>query len=269
MARLDGQRALVTGAGSGLGRAIAHALVREGARVGVADLDAARAEAVRKELGDAALALAGDVAIVQDAERWVDAVREAFGGLEVLVNNAGFVESRPDVEARNAVILGELLSGQGQQTPLDATTTLSDESWRRMLAVHLDGTFHCTRAALRAMQAARYGRIVNVASVAALVGLSAVPHYSAAKGAIVSFTRAVAREVVQLGITVNAIAPGFIDTPLLAPFDATTRQAIAAGIPMGRLGRPEEVVPAVLLLADPANGFMTGQVLSMNGGQWM
>ncbi len=268
MGTLDGQVAMVTGGGSGLGRAFAHALAAAGATVGIADLDGGRAEAVLREIGSRGVALAGDVADAAAVAGWFSTLAEAIGGrLDILVNNAGYADARTDLQERAKQIAQEVLSGQGQRTPLDATATLTDAAWSRMLAVHLDGTFFCTREALRRMTPARYGRIVNLASIAALTGLSMVPHYSAAKGAIVSFTKAVAREVMPFGITVNAIAPGFIETPLLDAFDPMLRMAILGGIPMGRLGTPGEVVPSLLLLVDPANGFMTGQVISPNGGQ--
>lgn len=136
-----------------------------------------------------------------------------------------------------------------------------------MLAVHLNGTFYCTREALRWMTPARYGCIMNMASIAATTGFSMVPHYCTAKGGIVSFTKSVAREVMPFGITVNALAPGFVEAPLLDAFDPLTRMAVLGGIPMGRFGTPEEVVPSAMLLVDPANAFMTGQILSPNGGQ--
>jgi 3-oxoacyl-[acyl-carrier protein] reductase len=268
MGKLEGQWALVTGGGSGLGRAFTHALAAEGAQVAVADLDAARAKGVVEEIAGRGLSLGGDVSDSAQVAGWFGALRGASGGrLDILFNNAGYADSRPDLQARGLAIAEEVLSGKGQQTPLDATTTLSDADWSRMLAVHLNGTFYCTREALRWMTPARYGRIVNIASIAATTGLAMVPHYCAAKGGIVSFTKAVAREVMPFGITVNAIAPGFIETPLLDPFDALTRMAILGGIPMGRFGRTDEVVPAAMLLVDPANAFMTGQVISPNGGQ--
>jgi len=268
--KLDGQWALVTGGGSGLGRAFTLALSAAGAQVVVADLDAGRAKLVVDEIGGRGLALAGDVADSAGVAQWFERIHAANGGrLDILVNNAGYADSRPELQERGLAIAQEVLSGKGQQTPMDATTTLSDADWSRMLAVHLNGTFFCTREALKWMTPARYGRIVNIASIAATTGLSMVPHYSAAKGGIVSFTRAVAREVMAFGITVNAIAPGFIETPLLDPFDPLTRMAILGGIPMGRFGRPEEVVPSAMLLVDPSNGFMTGQVISPNGGQVM
>ena len=268
MGTLEGQWALVTGAGSGIGRAITHALAAEGARVAAADLADARAAAVVKEISGRGLALAGDVADPVAVAGWFEQIRSINGGrLDILVNNAGYADSRPDLQERGMAIAREVMSGKGQQTPLDATATLSDADWSRMLAVHLNGTFHCTREALRWMTPARYGRIVNMASIAATTGLSMVPHYCAAKGGIVSFTKSVAREVMPFGITVNAIAPGFIETPLLDAFDPLMRMAILGSIPMGRFGKAEEVVPSAMLLVDPANAFMTGQVISPNGGQ--
>jgi 3-oxoacyl-[acyl-carrier protein] reductase len=267
MGRLDGQHALVTGAGSGLGRAIALALVEEGALVAFEDLDSGNAKQALSDSGGQGIALEGDVSDPSTVRGWFERIREEFGGLEILINNAGYVDQRDEVQARMATIMGEVLTGGEQQTALDSTTALSDEAWSRMIAVHLNGTFYCTREALKLMQPARYGRVVSLASIAATTGISAVPHYSAAKGAIISFTKAVAREVVRLGITVNAIAPGYIDTPLLDGVNDLARQALIANIPMGRLGIPDEVVPAALFLVDPRNGFMTGQVVSPNGGE--
>ena len=269
MGRLDGQTALVTGAGSGLGRAIAHALAEAGAQVAVTDLDAARAERTCAELGGRGFALAGDVADPDSVRAWFAETLRRSGRLEILVNNAGHVDAKPELQERGRRIAEEVMSGRGQQTPLDATATLTDREWRRMLAVHLDGTFFCTREALRAMTAQRYGRIVNMASIAGLTGIASVPHYSAAKGAIIAFTKAVAREVARLGITVNAIAPGYIETPLLGAIDAFGRAMITASVPMGRFGRPEEVVPSAMMLVDPASAFLTGQVVSPNGGEVM
>ena len=269
MAKLEGQHALVTGAGSGLGRAIAHALAGEGARIAVVDLDGARAERTLGEIGGRGLALAGDVADPAAVRGWFQETLRRFGRLEILVNNAGYVDARPELQERGRRIAEQVMSGRGQETPLDATATLDDAAWRRMLAVHLDGTFFCTREALRAMTARRYGRIVNMASIAGLTGIASVPHYSAAKGGIIAFTKAVAREVARLGIAVNAIAPGYIDTPLLDAIDPAGRALLAAAVPMGRFGRPEEVVPTALLLVDPASAFLTGQVVSPNGGEVM
>jgi 3-oxoacyl-[acyl-carrier protein] reductase len=266
MGRLEGHRAVVTGGASGLGLGIARAYAAEGARLAIADLDKDRAETAVRELGAGSLLLKGDVSDPAAVRGWFEQVEREWGGLEILVNNAGIIEYRKELEPRMQAILGEVLSGGPQKTPLDATSTLPDEDWSRLLGVHLNGTFYCTREALRIMTPSRYGRIVNMASVAATMGIGAAPAYSAAKGGIISFTRAVAREVVGLGITVNAIAPGFIETPLLDPVDDLVRLGFTAQIPMRRFGTVEEVVPTALLLADPANGYMTGQVISPNGG---
>jgi 3-oxoacyl-[acyl-carrier protein] reductase len=267
MERLDGHHALVTGAGSGLGRAITLALAREGVKVAVEDLDKDRAEQVLEEIDGQGLALEGDVSAPDRVREWFEQIRARFGRLEILVNNAGHADAARDVQDRAERIAREMLTGQGQRTALDATTTLSDEGWQRMIAVHLNGTFYCTREALKLMTAARYGRIVNMASIAATTGIAGAPAYCAAKGGIASFTKAVAREVLGLGITVNAVAPGYIDTPLLSLMTGFTRTMAIAGIPMARLGRVSEVVPSVLLLVDPENSFMTGQIISPNGGQ--
>ncbi len=268
MGKLDGQWALVTGGGSGLGRAFTRALAAEGARVAIADLDGARAAAVLGEISGRGLALSGDVSDPAVVAGWFETLGAASGRrLDILFNNAGYADAPEGLQERGRAIAQEVMSGKGQQTPLDATISLSDASWSRMIAVHLGGTFFCTREALRWMTPARYGRIVNLGSIAGVTGLAMVPHYCAAKGGILAFTKSVAREVMPFGITVNAIAPGFIDTPLLDPFSALTRMAVLGSIPMGRFGTADEVVPSAMLLVDPANGFMTGQVISPNGGQ--
>jgi len=158
------------------------------------------------------------------------------------------------------------MSGQHGQTHLDITQNLSDESWHRMLAVHVDGTFFCTREALRLMSPKNRGVIVNISSVAALTGLEIVPHYSAAKGGILAFTRAVAREVGSRGIRVNAICPGYIDTPMTAPMSDLVRKAVLARTPLGRWGEPEEIAATAAFLASDDASFITGQWISPNGG---
>src|SRR5262249_574476 len=161
--------------------------------------------------------------------------------------------------------IGEMLAGE-IKTHWDVTVNMTDAAWRRMLAVHVDGTFHCTREALRIMNRASRGVIINVSSVAALAGLETAPHYSAAKGAILSFTRAVAREVGSRGIRVNAICPGYIDTPMTAGTSPLVQRVILSRTPLGRWGEPEEVAATALFLASDEASFYTGQWLLPNGG---
>jgi 3-oxoacyl-[acyl-carrier protein] reductase len=158
------------------------------------------------------------------------------------------------------------MSGQGVQTHWDITQNMTDEAWHRMIGVHLNGTFFCTREALRLMSRGERGVIINMSSVAALMGLDGVPHYSAAKGGILAFTRAVAREVGSRGIRVNAICPGYIDTPMTQPMSPLIRTAIVARTPLGRWAEPREVAATALFLASDDSSFFTGQWLSPNGG---
>ena len=198
-------------------------------------------------------------------------VERDFGTLDVLVNNAGIASvglSATDSERlreRSDARIMEVVSGQGIQTHLDITQEMTDETWHRMIAVHLNGTFFCTREALRMMSRRDRGAIVNMSSVAAW-GLENVPHYSAAKAGILGFTRAVAREVGSRKIRVNAICPGFIDTPMTQPMSDLMRKAVIARTPLGRYAGPEEVAQTALFLASDDSSFFTGQWLSPNGG---
>jgi len=270
--KLDGKVAVVTGAGSGIGRAIAQLFAAEGARVVVNDLTRETAEATLASLGagaKAGRAIAADVSDSAAVRAMFAAVDTAFGGLDVLVNNAGIAETAPgEAEERrkkSEARLQELLSGQRIETHWDVTRDLSDEAWGRMLAVHLNGTFYCTREALRLMERKNQGVIVNMSSVAAW-GLEAVPHYSAAKGGILALTRAVAREVGSRNIRVNAICPGYIDTPMTAEMSELSRRAIVARTPLQRTASPDEVARTALFLASDDSAFYTGQWLSPNGG---
>ena len=275
MAQLDGKVAFVTGAGSGLGREITLTFARAGARVAVADLRPAAAAAVDAELRalGAALAcgpLAGDVADAAAVRGWFERLGDATGGrLDILVNNAGHADTDPETQARLARQVEELMAGGRPTTPLESTARLTDERWHRMLAVHLTGTFFCTRAALPLVVAAGGGRIINMASIAGTTGIAGATHYSPAKGGIIAFTKALAREVGGQGILVNAIAPGYIDTPLLDVLGeqrATQAALIALQTVLGRLGEAREVAESALFLAGPGATYFTGQVLSPNGG---
>ncbi len=268
--RLEGTHALVTGAGSGLGQAIALAMAREGANVAINDLDPAAAEATAEAVRAAGRTASVHVADVSDSaavRAMVAAAAAEMGTLDILVNNAGYAQMPDGVQERSEQAIQEMLAGGGGEVQILATQSLTDAEWSRMLAVHLNGTFFCTREALKIMEARRAGKIINMASIAGTTGLPTVPHYSAAKAGIIGFTKAVAREVVRSNIQVNAIAPGFIDTPLLSPLSQVMRFATVAQIPMGRLGVPEEVAETAVYLASADANFLVGQVLSPNGGQ--
>jgi 3-oxoacyl-[acyl-carrier protein] reductase len=270
--KLKDRIALVTGGGSGLGRAISLLFAEAGAHVIVNELRLETAEQTVSSLKGPAggRAIQADVADSAQVKAMFATIERELGTLDILVNNAGIAfgpgDDRAEVNRKSEALIMELLSGQGGQTHLDVTQNLSDESWRRMLGVHLDGTFFCTRAALRLMSQKNRGAIVNLSSVAALTGLEVVPHYSAAKGAILAFTRAVARDVASRGIRVNAICPGYIDTPMTERMSPLIRTAVIARTPLRRTGEPHEVAATALFLASDDSSFFTGQWLSPNGG---
>jgi 3-oxoacyl-[acyl-carrier protein] reductase len=268
--RLSDRVALVTGGGSGIGRAIALRFAGEGARVVVNDVNAAAAQRVVGELPGGGLAIQADVSDSGQVRTMFAEIERALGGLDIFGNNAGIGstgagDSRRARDAIGAQIM-ELVSGQGVTTHLDVTERMTDEAWHRMIGVHLNGTFFCTREALRLMRVRGRGAIINMSSVAALTGLEAVPHYSAAKGGVLALTRAVAREVGSRGIRVNAICPGFIDTPMTASISELMRKAVLSRTPLGRWGEPEEIASTAAFLASDDASFITGQWISPNGG---
>ncbi|PWU24760.1 MAG: 3-ketoacyl-ACP reductase [Candidatus Rokuibacteriota bacterium] len=271
--KLSERVALVTGAGSGIGRAIALLFAEEGARVVVNDVNLDQAKATLDAMGaaraSAGRAIRADVADSGQVKAMFAEIERDFPNLDVLVNNAGIAETSPGeretLGAKSERRMQELMTGQGVQTHWDVTQEMTDEAWHRMIGVHLNGTFFCTREALRLMSRRNKGAIVNLSSVAAW-GLETVPHYSAAKGGILAFTRAVAREVGSRGIRVNAICPGYIDTPMTAPMPPMIRLAVIARTPLGRTAEPREVALTALFLASDDSAFYTGQWLSPNGG---
>ncbi len=244
----EGRVAIVTGGGRGLGRAIALRLAREGANVVVSyrsNDEAARetAEAVR-EAGAKCELVKGDVASPEDVKALFGAASETFGRLDILVNNAGI--TRDNIMMR-----------------------MKDDEFDDVISTNLKGTYLCTRAALRPMVRARWGRIVNVSSVVGLVGNAGQANYAASKAGIIGFTKSVAREVAQRGITANAVAPGYVETELTGSLPADVKEAIRAQVPMGRFGEAEEVAELVAFLCGEGAGYITGQTIAVDGGMTM
>ena len=260
---LQGQVAVVTGGGSGLGAAIARRLADEGAHVVINDLNPHAAAAMAAEVdGEAAPFDVADSAAFDAA---VDSVVARHGRLDVLVNNAGIVTDRPEVLTRLMEAQMAVMSGQ-EPEPVSGFSTLSDEQFDRMMKTHVYGTFNGMRAALRHMEPARAGAIVNLCSVYSYRGSVATPEYAAAKHAIAGLTKSVGAEVASLGIRVNAVAPGFIDTPLLDPM-GEAKPFLVARIPAGRLGQATEVAELVRYLVCDAT-YSFGEILPVSGG-WL
>ena len=273
MNRLQGKVALITGAARGLGLAIAKRFVEEGASVVILnDLDLEATEKAAAPLGG--VGLAADVSSSAAVKRMFETVARRFGRLDVLVNNAGIsgVENDPALRSqfrdKQLQQAAELAAGGPVTTHLDSTVEVTDEAWRKMLAVHLDGTFYCTREALKIMNPQLSGAIINMGSIMGTAGGAGAAAYCAAKAGILGFTRSLAREVVTRNIRVNAIAPGWIDTDMIAFLDEM-KALIAAGTPMHRLGEPDDIAWAAVYLASEEAKFVTGQVLSPNGGWHM
>jgi 3-oxoacyl-[acyl-carrier protein] reductase len=246
MADLRGRVAIVTGASRGIGRAVARALAARGALV-VAAARQGHAEPVVAEIaaaGGRAEAASVDVTDRASVQRMVAAVVERHGRVDVLVNNAGI--------ARDELLV-----------------RMKPEAWDAVLATNLTAAFTCTQAVLKPMIRQRSGRIVCIGSVVGQMGNAGQANYAASKAGLIGFARAVAREVASRGITVNVVAPGFIDTDMTRALPEATRAAWAAQIPVGRLGTAEEVAAAVCFLASEEASYITGQVLAVNGGLYM
>lgn len=237
--------ALVTGGSRGIGRAVALKLARQGVRVVVNALSrAAEAEEVvaqiRAEGGQGLVALA-DVSVAEEVARLVQTALDNYGRVDILVNNAGIV--------RDQLLL-----------------RMSEEDWDRVLDVNLKGVFLCTKAVLRHMLRQRWGRIINISSISGVVGNPGQANYASAKAGLIALTKVAAKEVATRGITVNAIAPGYIDTDMTRGLAESLKQEILSRIPAGHFGSPEDVAQAVAYLASEEAGYVTGQVLGVDGG---
>ncbi|WP_213294249.1 3-oxoacyl-ACP reductase FabG [Paraburkholderia sacchari] len=244
---LDNQAAIVTGASRGIGRAIALGLARQGATVIGTATSEAGAQAITAAFEAAGVKGRGVVLNVNDAaaaEALIDATVKEFGGLAILVNNAGITQD-------------------------NLAMRMKDDEWDAVLDTNLKSVFRLSRAVLRPMMKARAGRIINITSVVGSSGNPGQANYAAAKAGVAGMTRALAREIGSRGITVNCVAPGFIDTDMTKDLPAEQQAALQQQIPLGRLGSPEDIAHAVVFLASPQAGYITGTTLHVNGGMYM
>jgi 3-oxoacyl-[acyl-carrier protein] reductase len=239
--------AVVTGAGRGIGASIAQALAREGAKIVIVDIDADQAEktaAALRENGGEAISQVADVSNAEQVKKVFDAAVENYGSVDILVNNAGIT--------RDALLL-----------------RMKDDDWDAVLNINLKGAFICTREAAKIMSKGRYGRIINISSVVGQMGNLGQANYCASKAGLIGLTRSNARELARRNITVNAVAPGFIVTDMTDVLPEKVKEELTAQIPLGKLGQPQDVTQAVLFLASHKTGYITGQVLAVNGGMYM
>jgi len=246
--RFKDRVAIVTGGARGIGKAIALTFVREGAKIALVDVDQERLnalkDAIEKKAG-VAIAVSCDISKSSETKQMVEQVQRAFGRIDILVNNAGIIR-RGTIE------------------------TVTEEDWDRVIEVNLKGTFNCCKAVVEIMKQRGYGKIVNVSSIAGKMGdITSAPGYGPSKAAMDALTKTLARQLARYGINVNAVSPHAIETEMSAQWSDERRREIIASIPLGRLGKPEEVAEAVLFLASDSAAFITGEILDVNGGALM
>lgn len=246
--RLEGKVAIVTGGGSGIGKAIALALAREGAWIAVWDIREAEAERVAAEIsaiGHSAMATRVDVSSGAEVKSTTRQVLDGWGRIDILVNNAGIAQVAPIEE-------------------------INEADWDRILAVNLKGTFLCSQAVMGVMKRQRAGKIINLGSVSGKIGGIAVgAHYSASKAAVMCFTKSLARDLAPFGVNVNAIAPGVIETEMTQGITGGNWDNYLSTIPLGRVGTVDEVAKVALFLASDESSYLTGEIIDVNGGQFM
>ncbi|MGO9612664.1 MAG: 3-oxoacyl-[acyl-carrier-protein] reductase [Dissulfurispiraceae bacterium] len=244
---MNGQTAIITGGGRGIGKAIAESLANRGVNIVVVDVNIDVANQTASELmalGVKSIAIKADVANQTDVKGIFESAAKEFNKIEILVNNAGIT--------RDGLLL-----------------RMKEEDWDLVMNVNLKGTFLCLREGVKAMSKQRYGRIINISSIVAFMGNPGQANYSASKAGIIGLTKTTAKEYASRGITVNAVAPGFITTAMTDSLPENVKQEMLRAIPMNKFGTIEDVAQAVLFLASPQSGYVTGQVLHVNGGMYM
>ncbi len=244
MFELSDKKALVTGASGGIGGAIASALHAQGATVALAGRNRAALDELASVLGDRCHVIEGDLADAASADAMLAAAEEAMGGIDILVNNAGL--TRDNLAMR-----------------------IKDEDWQAVIDVNLTATFRLSRAILRGMMKARWGRIINVTSIVGVTGNPGQANYAASKAGIIGMSKSLAQEVATRGITVNCIAPGFIETAMTESLGDDQTGRLMSAIPAGRLGNPQDVAACAVFLASDEASYVTGQTLHVNGGMAM
>jgi 3-oxoacyl-[acyl-carrier protein] reductase len=245
--RLEGKNILITGAAQGIGKSIAVEMAKEGANIGVADININTAESAAQEINSFGVKSSAIQLNVSDQSSVTDAVQaftKELGSLDVLVNNAGIT--------RDTLLM-----------------RMKEEDWDAVLNINLKGTFLCTKEAVKIMAKQRYGKIINISSVVAFIGNPGQANYSASKAGLIGLTRTTAREYAPRGIRVNAIAPGFIKTAMTDVLPDNVKDEMMKAIPLGQFGTPEDVAQAAIFLSSPESDYLTGQVIHVNGGMYM